>query len=111
MHLVCLGVMKKFLLLWRDEKRSASNRRPKKTKRTHKQAKCRVFFLSAMAQETIIQRVIALNKYFPVEFQLKGRSLEDIENWKAVEFRPFLLYSGQIVLKGVLSDEQYDHLI
>lgn len=111
MHLVCLGVMKKLLLLWRGEKRSASNKRPRKTKRTDKQAKDRVFRLSAIAQETINNRIIALSKCFPVEFQRKRRSLEEIEDWKAVEFRTFLLYSGPIVLKGVLSDEQYDHFL
>lgn len=76
-----------------------------------KQAKDRVFRLSAIAQETINNRIIALSKCFPVEFQRKGRSLEEIEDWKAVEFRTFLLYSGPIVLKGVLSDEQYDHFL
>ena len=111
MHLVCLGVMKKLLLLWRGEKRSASNKKPRKTKRTDKQAKDRVFRLSAIAQETINNRIIALSKCFPVEFQRKGRSLEEIEDWKAVEFRTFLLYSGPIVLKGVLFDEQYDHFL
>jgi hypothetical protein len=46
-----------------------------------------------------------------MEFQRKGRSLDEIEDWKAVEFRTFLLYSGPIVLKGVLSEEQYEHFL
>ena len=36
--------------------------------------------------------------------------MNDLEDRKAVEFRTFLLYSGPVVLKGFLSDEQYEHI-
>jgi hypothetical protein len=56
--------MKKLLMLYLREKRSAINRRPRKTKRTNKQAKDRVFRLSAIAQTTLNDRIIALSKCF-----------------------------------------------
>jgi hypothetical protein len=61
---------------WRGEKRSDNNRRPRKSKRTNKQAKNRVFRLSAIAQTTLNDKIIALSKYFPVEFQQKGQNLD-----------------------------------
>ena len=33
----------------------------------------------------------------------------DLEYWKATEFRQFLLYSGPLVLKGVVEKKVYQH--
>ena len=46
-----------------------------------------------------------------MEFTRKLRSLSEIKNWKAVEFRSFLLYVGPIALKDVLSKEKYEHFL
>lgn len=116
MHLVCLGVMKKLLLLWRGEKRSANNRRQRKTKRTNKQAKHRVFRLSAIAQTTLNDKIIALSKCFPVEFQRKGRNLDFVGNRRLESGRVQNIPSLQKAdsferCSGVLSDEQYEHFL
>lgn len=47
----------------------------------------------------------------PCEFQRKPRSLSEIDRWKATEFRFFLLYSGPVVLKGVLPKIHYDNFL
>jgi len=47
----------------------------------------------------------------PCEFQWKEYDLEDWVNWKATQFRFFLLYCGAIVLKNVLSEERYKHIL
>jgi len=39
------------------------------------------------------------------------RYLEELEFWKATEFRSFLLYSGPIVLKGRLKKSLYKHFM
>ncbi len=52
-----------------------------------------------------------MSRCFPREFQLKGRSLNELEFWKAVEFRSFLLYSGPVVLKEILEDNKYKHFL
>lgn len=51
------------------------------------------------------------NKLFPSEFHQKERSLLDIERWKAVEFRNFLLYSGPVVLKDIIEGKKNDHFL
>jgi hypothetical protein len=88
-----------------------SNRRPRKTKKTNKKAKDRIHCLSKDNIDIINTRIEEARKMFPVEFQRKGKPLSDLENWKAVEFRNFLLYSDPIVLKDVIEQRKYDHFL
>ncbi len=37
--------------------------------------------------------------------------MEDLERWKAVEFRNFLLYSGPLVLQGLLENSKMEHFL
>lgn len=39
------------------------------------------------------------------------RPLEDINRWKATEFRSFLLYVGHYALKGILPSAYYEHFL
>lgn len=55
----------------------------------------------------ISARLQQLRQYMPVEFQRKPRRLADIDQWKATEFRQFLLYTGPIVLQDILSSSHY----
>ncbi len=91
MHACCLGVMKKMLLTWM--------RGPRATR------------LSSRQIDQISNRLLALQKDIPKNFARKPRSLWDIDHWKATEYRQFLLYSGKIVLKGILPDELYAHFL
>ena len=114
MHLVCLGVMKKLLLLWRGEKNTAVSelsRRQQVRKKDSKKAMDRVHRLSQEQLGIINRRIVETSKQFPSEFHRKGRPLDVLEHWKAVEFRTFLLYSGPVVLKHVLDDENYEHFL
>ena len=99
MHLVCLGVMKRLLMLWRGAKRNvgSSKRRPRKTKKTNRAAKDRVHRLLDDDIETINTRIEEGRKMFPMEFQRKGQSLNDLEDWKAVEFL-YYTYSHYSIL-------------
>jgi len=45
------------------------------------------------------------------EFSRKPRSLQEVERWKALEFRNFLLYLGPVVLRSVLCDDFYHHFM
>lgn len=91
MHLVCLGVTKKILLLWMKGP------------------------LSVRIHGTIINQIsgklLLYKKSTPREFSRKPRSLADIKYWKATEFRQFLLYTGPIVLKEALDTEKYVHFL
>lgn len=82
MHSVCLGVVRKMLFIWRD-----SGRR---------------YGIKVMQ---INEKIKCLSIHWPMEFNRKPRSLSDLENWKAIEFRQFLLYVGPVVLKDTLPNK------
>ena len=49
--------------------------------------------------------LISLNGHMPNEFSCQPRSLKDFDRWEATEFHQFLLYSGPVVLRNILSDD------
>lgn len=87
MHCVCLGIMRKLLIEWRDGSRQ--------------------FRLSKEQLVNIDKKIIEYRKYWPVEFNRQPRSLTEVERWKATEFRNFLLYSGPIALRDSLCKQSY----
>lgn len=87
MHLACVGVMKKLLEML-----------------MYGSLKIR---LTRNQKITISQRLLFLRSQIPSEFQRKTRSLFCVRQWKATEFRFFLLYCGPIVLRGVISKHLY----
>jgi hypothetical protein len=91
MHQACLGVMRRLLFSWKK------GTRPNK--------------LSAAQVQQITDNLVELRLSIPSAFARKPRGLGDLEYWKATEFRQFLLYTGQLVLKGVLRDELYSHFM
>ena len=56
-------------------------------------------------------RMVSLNGALPSDFVRQPRSLQYLPYWKATEFRSFLLYSGPVVLKGILSTDRYNHFM
>ena len=91
MHQVCLGVMKKLLLLWIRGKRLVR--------------------ISAGQVMEISNTLVSLKKFIPSCLARTPRGLDEIDRWKATEFRQFLLYSGAIALSGVLGDDLYNHFL
>lgn len=93
MHLVCLGVMRRLLTLWIKGPIENS---------------CRI---GANAVQQISEKLLIVSKYLPREFTRKGRSLREVDRWKATEFRQFLLYTGPVVLFDCLSKPKYQHFM
>ena len=91
MHLVCLGVMKKLLLLW-----------------VRGPLKCR---LGPQAKLHLRGALLSLGSYIPKEFARKPRGMDTLERWTATEFRLFLLYTGSIALAGRVAKEMYDNFM
>jgi len=91
MHAVCLGAMKRLLKFWVRGKQSTKI----------PSAKC----------DAVNIELNSLKDYFPSEFVRLPRSLNDIEYWKANEFRTFLLFTGPVVLKGRLKKQLYLNFI
>jgi len=59
----------------------------------------------------ISERLVGLQRQIPSDFGRRPRSLDDVDRWKAVEYRQLLLYTGHIVLKDVLPERFYDHFM
>jgi len=89
MHLVCLGVMRRFLHLWLMGPLA-----------------CR---LSGLQVKILSEKLLKISKSVPVEFARKPRSLNEVDRWKASEFCQFLLYTGPVLLKDVLHTAVYQH--
>ena len=87
MNLVCLGVMKRLILLWISGS-----------------LKVRI---GGKVQQNISDFLLILRKSIPMEFARKPRAISDVSRWKATEFREFLLYNGPLVLCGKIADELY----
>ena len=88
MHLVCLRVVRRIL---------------------NYLEKGPVGKISALQLREISDRLIMLNGKMPSEFARQTRRLQELDRWKATEFRQFLLYTGPVVLKGIVSKELFEH--
>lgn len=92
MHLICLGVVKKLLVsLWLTGKPNT---------------KLPFAHISKMS-DLLIEQV----QNIPLEFNRKPRSVLESKRWKATEFRQFLLYTGPVILKSILSRDRYNHFL
>ena len=92
MHSSCLGVMRKLLLIWiRGKGRLLGVR------------------MSAVQVQHVSDKLIGLKSAITKDFQRKPRSLREIDRWKATEFRQFLLYTGKLVLDGILRRDLFEH--
>lgn len=91
MHLCCVGVMKKLLLLWIKGP------------------------LNVRIPSLLVKKISCLlvEQSFnqPKEFQRRVRGLDCLANWKATELRTFLIYVGPIVLKDILHENLYKHFM
>lgn len=92
MHLICLGVVKKLLHLWLSKGPLPVRIRGKKIKELH-------------------YLLISLKHQVTSKFSRKPRGIiNEVNRWKATEFRQFILYTGPVVLKNILSTECYIYI-
>lgn len=63
------------------------------------------------ADDILSEKMMNLNGKMPREFARQPRSLDYLDKWKATEFRQFLLYTGPVVLKSVVSSDMYHHFL
>jgi hypothetical protein len=97
MHLVCLGVMRKLLNFWLSGPLAKGNINASR--------------LPASAVKSLSARLLEISRFVPREFARKPRSLTEIDRWKATEFRTFLLYTGPVVLNGILPHNIFCHFL
>lgn len=91
MHLVCLGVLRRMLHFFKKGDR--------------------VVRLGSRQIVQISEHLVSLRDFIPSEFARRPRSMVELDRWKATELRQFLLYTGPVVLKGVLPSQLYQHFI
>lgn len=91
MHNICLGIMRKLLNTWLKGP-------------LHVRSSQRIVNI-------ISDRMINLKINVPVEFNRKPRSLDELANWKATEYRLFLLYIGPSVLQNILDVAVYKNFL
>ena len=94
MHMVDLGALRRMLYSFKGKIKGI-----RRTK------------LSSQLLQLINSRLAVCNGKLPSEFNRQPRSLDDLDYWKATELRSFLLYTGMVVLKGVVADDVYEHFI
>jgi hypothetical protein len=68
-------------------------------------------FKSAEIVSDISSQLIDMKPYFPSEFNRLPQSLDELEFFKATEFKTFLLYTSLIVLKGRLAKPFFQHFM
>ena len=95
MHLVYQGVMKHLIRLWIGDKKG----------------KKQIFRLSEQQIEQVSLKLESLKNLLPCEFNRRSRSLAFWKQWKATEYRHFLLYFGPFLLKNVLEHKVYHNFL
>jgi hypothetical protein len=95
MHCVCLGVVRKLMHFYFK-------------RQTKLHMKCRLP-ASIICQVDDIIRICA--SFTPREFQRRPRPINELEHYKASEFRSFVLYFGPLILRKHLSKDFYTHFI
>lgn len=91
MHLVCLGIVRRLLHQWSHGSYNTK--------------------LSQAQLATISDKLAVVRPDIPHVFSRKPRALAEYKQWKATELSLFLLYTGPVVLKGVLSPEMYSNFL
>lgn len=91
MHLLCLGVTKSLLQMF-----------------LHGDRNHRIGLHNIGRLQNLLD---SISHDIPLEFQRKKFDLLDIVNWKATQFRFFLLYCSGLFLSFILSHDKYQHFM
>jgi hypothetical protein len=91
MHLSCLGVMRRLLNLWIKGPLAIR--------------------IGPQAVRKLSEALILIKDQVPSEFARKPRQVTELDRWKATELRQFMLYTGPVCLKGILSETMYSNFM
>ena len=90
MHLVCLGVMRRMVTYWKKGVGTPAR-------------------LSPSLLRVLSERLDLLRGKLPSDIARQPRAISHSDRWKATEFRTLMLYTGPVVLEGILSNQHYRH--
>lgn len=91
MHLVTLGAMRKLINLW-----------------IHGPLTVR---LPSLQIKKISNNLLSFKSSITNDFVRKPRKIEEVSRWKATELRQFLIYTGPLALKNILTERMYDNFM
>lgn len=94
MHMVCLGITRRLLYYVKGSYKGIQVGR-----------------LSSAYLVELSDQLQQLNGSFPSEFARQPRTLSELDRWKATELRSFLLYSGPVVLRPLVSTKTWKHFL
>lgn len=97
MHAVCLGAMKKLLMLWKGDKIARVDLNNQK--------------FNTRVIKQISERLLTLKKQISCDFVRKPGSLDELARWKVTELRLFLLYVGPIAIYSIVPNTVYQHFL
>lgn len=86
MHLICLGIVKKLLLVWVEGSLP--------------------YRLSAKQIELISAKLRSYKAFIPSNFSRKSRGLNELKHWKATEFKTFSALCWPICVKENIKGRQ-----
>ena len=90
MHCVLLGVMRKLLNAWLS---------------------VIPYKISASQKNIVNDTATNIRRYIPSEFSRKSRTFDEVDRFKATEFRLILLYTGIGLFKNTLKDQYFKHFL
>ena len=90
MHLILLGIVRKLINIY-----------------LHKIP----YKISSIHKDIANKRIKLIRKFFPLDFNRKPRSLNELERFKATEFRSLILYTGAVICKDLLSNKMYENFL
>ena len=91
MHSVCLGVTKRLLSLWLSSPIQRNLR------------------IGRNVVQLLNEGIRSLHPSLSSDFQRRYRTLDDVERWKATEFRQFLFYLAPVLLKYTIDPCKYNN--
>ena len=71
----------------------------------------REIWLSSTQICELNKRLIADKSFIPSVFSRLPHTLDEVDRWKATKFRLFMLYTGKLVLRGILPPQLYQHFL
>ena len=95
MHAIYLGIMRQLIRHWVGDKG--------RNNKYYKLSQDQIEFISSTLE--------SLKHVLPYEFNRRCRSLTYWRQWKATEFRHFLLYFGPFILQNVLKSDVYSNFL
>uniref|UniRef100_A0A182QY93 Uncharacterized protein n=1 Tax=Anopheles farauti TaxID=69004 RepID=A0A182QY93_9DIPT len=90
-YVVCEGVMKRLMHLWMTGKLD--------------------YRLNKQSLRKMSYKMVAMAKYCPREFRQKPKTLDELAEWDAYDWRQFLLYYSPLVLKKHMPHKYYVHFL